>query len=74
MWHSHITKAPFSLEDEKTNLHFAKMTPYGTISILADMESRKIDVFHISPQGHSEKIKIRLIDKDLTYRHFKEVL
>lgn len=56
LWHSHITSAPFSSEDEKTNLKFARLNGFGALSCLVDMQKKTCRMYSVSGDGACTEI------------------
>lgn len=73
LWHSHITSAPFSLEDEKTNLRFAHLNEFGALSCLVDVEKKTCRMFSISADGACDELTF-LVSEDASVGYKEMVL
>lgn len=65
IWHTHVTDSPFSLMDEKTNLQFAKLNPFGTLSLLVNKSSNKFELFFTNITGEYKKINFNIASNDI---------
>jgi len=65
LWHSHITSAPFSLEDERTNLKFAQLNEFGAISCLVDVQENICRMFSISGEGACVEVSFQVSEDTL---------